>query len=220
MAKTSLKHLFIWLFIYAAGMAYLESTIVVYLRALYYPGGFSVEMAGIPFEMLKIEIFREAATMVMLLAVAVISGETRFQRMGVFLFCFGVWDIFYYIWLRILIGWPAGLLDWDVLFLIPSLWLGPVAAPVLVSIGLCGTGLIFYRYDLPPCHIRSGILPWILILTGCALILLSFMLPGTGLAPHAEDLRYPWWLFFTGAIPACAGVLMIFNRSAAANRSR
>ena len=87
---------------------------------------------------LAIEIGREAATLIMLLGVAMLAGADRWERFLAFCLSFGVWDIFYYAWLWIFVRWPASLFTWDLLFLIPVPWIGPVLAPVLVSVGARG----------------------------------------------------------------------------------
>src|SRR5882672_5956538 len=69
----------------------------------------------------------------MLLAVAMLASEDRWERFLVFSLAFGIWDICYYAWLWVFIGWPPSLLTWDVLFLIPVPWLAPVLAPLIVS---------------------------------------------------------------------------------------
>ena len=77
---------------------------------------------------------REAATLVMLLGVAMLAGTDRWDRIALFCIAFGVWDIAYYVWLWVFLRWPPSLLTWDVLFLIPVPWVGPVVAPVIVSV--------------------------------------------------------------------------------------
>lgn len=129
-----------WLITYAVAMAYVESAVVVYLRAIYYPQGFAFPLAPMPPDMVAIEIGREAATLVMLLGVGMLAGTGRWDRFLTFCVSFGVWDLFYYAWLWILLGWPPSLFTWDVLFLIPVPWIGPVLAPVVVSIALVGAG--------------------------------------------------------------------------------
>jgi membrane protein implicated in regulation of membrane protease activity len=47
---------------------------------------------------------------------------------------FAIWDIFYYIFLWLLIGWPESFFTWDILFLLPVTWVGPVLAPVINSL--------------------------------------------------------------------------------------
>ena len=58
----------------------------------------------------------------MLATVGSAAGRTAVGKFAFFLFLFGVWDIFYYIWLKVFLHWPASLLTWDVLFLIPVPW--------------------------------------------------------------------------------------------------
>ncbi len=137
----------IWLVIFTIAMANLEAVVVVYLRELYYPEGFHIlgfeSLKHIPMKILFIEITREAATMFMLAGIAVFSCRKKdwWGWLAVFMISFGIWDIFYYIWLKIFINWPESLLTEDVLFLIPFPWLGPVISPVLVSIVMIISGI-------------------------------------------------------------------------------
>lgn len=128
--------------VFSVAMAALESAVVVYLRALYYPDGFTVAMKLIEERILLVELVRELATLVMLFAVAWIAGRTFIERLAFFMVAFGVWDIFYYVWLKVFIGWPASLMEWDILFLIPWTWLGPVLAPVICSLTMIVFGLV------------------------------------------------------------------------------
>jgi hypothetical protein len=122
------------LFIFSVAMAALESAVVVYLRALYYPDGFTVAFKLINEQILIIEVVREFATLVMLAGIAYLAGKDRYDRFAYFLLSFAVWDIFYYVWLKVFINWPASFFEWDILFLIPITWLGPVLAPVICSV--------------------------------------------------------------------------------------
>jgi hypothetical protein len=72
--------------------------------------------------------------MVMLGSVAAICARTRGQWFAYFMIAFGVWDIFYYVFLAVIVGWPKSLLDWDVLFLIPLPWWGPGVAPAIIAL--------------------------------------------------------------------------------------
>jgi len=129
----------VWVVLFAVALAYIESAVVVYLRALFDPDGFTfpldLDLADDRWtRILYIEVAREAATLVVLLAGSILVGFNRQTRWAFFLVVFAIWDIFYYVWLKVLLDWPASVLDWDILFLIPLPWAGPVLAPVLVSL--------------------------------------------------------------------------------------
>jgi len=129
---------FLWVSAYAVAMAFLEAAVVVYIRGLLHVTNDHVSLG--PY--VRIEIWREAATIVMLVAVGWMAGRGRLDRLAYGLFAFGLWDIMYYAWLRILIGWPETLLDWDTLFLIPLRWWGPVLSPVLIAALICVTAVL------------------------------------------------------------------------------
>jgi hypothetical protein len=168
MQSTAKPLLFVSLF--SIAMAVLEAAVVVYLRALYYPDGFTVAFKIIDQRILLIELTRELATVLMLVAVGVLVGKTAKEKFAYFLISFAVWDVFYYVWLKVFINWPASLLDWDILFLIPFTWLGPVLAPVLCSFTMFALGIVLLNS-------RSGITPraWMLLLSGTAIILYTFL---------------------------------------------
>ena len=108
-----------------------EAVVVVYLRAAL---GISTDsFSNLPSMYASIETFREAATMVMLLAVAFVSAKVFRERVAVFLWAFAFWDLSYYAGLWATIKWPSSLLTPDVLFLIPVPWLAQVWFPIVVS---------------------------------------------------------------------------------------
>ncbi|RAW00356.1 hypothetical protein [Pseudochryseolinea flava] len=158
--------------IFSIAMAALESAVVVYLRALYYPGEFTVALRLIEEKILLVEIAREAATVIMLGAIGYLCGRNFKDRFAYFLLSFAVWDIFYYIWLKVFINWPATIMDWDILFLIPITWLGPVLAPVI-----CSVSMIVLSYMLITRSSQYVISKqvWSFLLLGCALILYTFI---------------------------------------------
>ena len=128
--------------VFALAMAFVESAVVVYLRGLFYPDGFYGTLAAFPVFYYGTEVFREAATIIMLASVAVLAARRGWwERAAYFLFCFGLWDIFYYVWLYALLGWPPSLLTTDVLFLIPVPWVAPVVAPVVASVVMIAASL-------------------------------------------------------------------------------
>jgi len=122
--------------IFAIAFAFVEAAVVVYLRAAagLWPISPTKAFVSIPQSLLKIEVFREAATMFMLFSVSSLTGRNIAERAATFLWVFAFWDVFYYVWLRITIAWPASFLDSDILFLIPTPWVAQVWFPLLVSI--------------------------------------------------------------------------------------
>ena len=132
---------------FAIAMAHVETMIVVYLRRLYYPEGFDFPLVIIDTPTLLLELEREAATLVMLAAYGLAAGRTKAGKLANFIIAFGVWDIFYYVWLKVVLDWPASLLTWDVLFLIPVPWAGPVIAPISVACTMIGMGLVLLHLE-------------------------------------------------------------------------
>jgi hypothetical protein len=143
-----MKGRFIALFSYAIAMAFLEAAVVVYLRALFYPNGFIVPAAAVNFSpfIYRVDFVREAATMVMLIAVAYLAFEKIKYKIVAFLWLFAIWDLFYYIFLKFILNWPPSLKTIDVLFLIPVPWIAPVWVPIIISsLTLIITSIIFFK---------------------------------------------------------------------------
>src|SRR5216684_2881891 len=167
----------LWVALYAIAMAAVESAVVVYLRAL--DGGaepLSVLLHEIPDRLVAIEVGREVATLVMLVAVAALAARNVWERLLYLALAFGVWDIFYYVWLWVFIRWPPSLLTWDVLFLIPVPWIGPVLAPVLISLMLVAGSLLLLRLKAQGVMLGFSSTVWSLAVAGGFLVLGSFML--------------------------------------------
>lgn len=165
----------VFLSLFAVAMGYFEAAVVIYLRDLLYPDGFSFPLRDMPVRIIVIELFRELSTMVMLVAIAALSGKRFWERFGVFIFIFGVWDIFYYIWLKATINWPSSFLEWDILFLIPAPWIAPVIAPISISILMIFIGLSIINLFRKGCVFRPILITWALAILATASILFSFM---------------------------------------------
>jgi hypothetical protein len=183
----------VWVALYAIAMAVVEAAVVVYLRAIApAEGPLAVLQTVLPQPIIPVELVREAATLVMLLAVAFLAAETAWPRFLYFALAFGVWDLFYYIWLYVFIGWPPSLLTWDVLFLIPVPWIAPVLAPMVVSIGLIAGALWLLGRPVLP---RTS---WAIALAGAGLILLSFTLDSRDVLNNGAAPHFRWGLFASG----------------------
>ena len=190
----------LWLAVYAVAMAYLESAVVVYLRAIYYPDGFAFPLVLLDSGMSAIEIGREAATLVMLLGVAMVMSDDRWERFLFFCLGFAVWDIFYYVWLWVFLDWPPSLLTWDILFLIPVPWIGPVLAPLIISVALIVGSLLLLRLRRRGIPLRFPAWSWGLAVAGGGIVLVSFMLDFRAVLTQVAPPSFRWWLFALGII--------------------
>jgi len=222
--RPDIRRLFVWMSVFFIAMAFLESAVVVYLRALYYPEGFDFPLVAMDNTLVGTEIGREAATILMLLAVPALVTRSALERFAWFCFGFGVWDIFYYVWLKVLLDWPSSLFSRDLLFLIPVPWVGPVWAPCVISLGLIATAVVvlYGRSHNPAFRITP--LSWSLLIGGALLMIVSFTIdPMTRsfgvnelMASHGEALTngrdyvpetFPWPWFAAGFVLAVAGLV-------------
>lgn len=178
--------------VFAIAMAWVESAVVYYLRTMIdriepyqsYPlpvfGGLG-----------QAELVREAATLVMLFIVGWLAGRNWRARWGYFVTAFGIWDIFYYVFLKVLTPWPHSLADWDILFLLPLPWWGPVWAPVSIAMLMIIWGTLASQCDAPN---RSGHRRWTVWGAngvGIVLALYVFMADAIRVAHEgAESLRH------------------------------
>jgi len=206
--------------IFAIAMGFLEAIVVVYIRELYYPQGFSFPLELLPPRIFVIELVREFSTMIMLLSIGFLIGKSALEKFSWFLFSFGVWDIFYYVALKLFLDWPESFLTWDILFLIPITWIGPVLAPLICSLTMIFFALsVFTRIKTP--KIINPVF-WYPILIGAGLIFSSFIFDYTKLligegyfssgGPSLFDLgftkailsyipeKFQWGLFLTGEL--------------------
>lgn len=202
------QKIFIPLLIFGVAMAFLESAIVVFLREIWdmtalFPIQNIFENAN-NLRILKIEFGREAATLVMLVSIACALGKNAWQRMAYLFFMFGVWDIFYYVWLWVLIGFPASLLTWDILFFIPYTLVAPVYAPVVVSLVMILSGMMIIHAQKRQVTLRSTLRFWIMEILAFGLVYTSMvwesMIGTIKRNPLAEEseLNYPWLLLVIG----------------------
>jgi len=148
-----------------------------------------------------VESFREAATIVMIAAVGMLAGRTWRSRAGYAALAFGAWDIFYYVFLHHISGWPRTLMDWDILFLLPLPWWGPVLAPVSIALVmiLWGTLATQSRETAAGTSARWA---WALGWAGVALALAMFMIDAWRALPAGRDAvlqvlptRFNWPVF-------------------------
>jgi hypothetical protein len=197
----------LWLAVFGVAFGYVEGTVVVYLRTIAYAGGFSFPLEPIPPLILGAEIGREAATLGMLAAAALAPGGRALLKLARFLFCFGLWDVFYYVGLKVLLGWPLSLLTWDVLFLIPVPWSAPVLAPASVAVCFVAVGAygIIRRGDVRIRRWQRGVAGGSMVL-----ILVTFFWNVGPCVSGARPSSYPWPLFGLGLAAWAAVVTAAF----------
>jgi len=201
---------------FAVAMAYLESAVVVYLREMYHIVDLVKDTPLKPDAYTIIEIGREAATIVMLAVIGLLAGSSLPKKIGYFFLSFGVWDIFYYIWLSIFIQWPKSLFEWDILFLIPLPWWGPLIAPVLISLLLILIGYLL----ISEVKFKVTSIDWTIFGLSTFLILYTFMedsikviISGTGDLTEIRPTSFNWILFLTAYIVWIGITIKVFYLS-------
>jgi hypothetical protein len=217
-SKTQFWRIVAGLVIFGIAFGYVEAAVVAYLRAIYnplrlhfYPGTADELFPLLSFEQLRLlgpehimrlktEIGRELATLLMLAGVAVTAARSVREWVAAFLVCFGIWDITFYVSLKLLLHWPASLMTWDILFLIPVPWTGPVIAPLVASVSMIASGvvLLWREYDGKPVHLSA--VRWALILLGGALIVAAFMWDFRNTASGGNPNPFNWVLFISGEV--------------------
>lgn len=213
-----------WTLVVLAGfsiaMALLESAVVVYMRRLYYPDN---PMELFPLHFLNnydpvLELSRELATVVMIVTVALLAerGTNLTRKFAAFVFVFGTWDFFYYVWLKVLMDWPQTWTEWDVLFLIPMIWVGPWICPALIALlFMIWGGWVLYW----PEHLRLTVPAVCVFVVGAAMGLVSFMQPIAALTWSAAEANtqrvaqytpgeFWWWLYALSLILMTIGLGM------------
>ena len=224
MSRADLRRTLIALGLFGLAFGFVEAAVVIDLRAVYEPihgrlhpdsppGDLfplltlaDLRAAGpVPLRLLGVELAREAATLVMLAAIALAFARNIKQWLAGFLIAFGVWDLAFYATLRMLIGWPASLGTWDLLFLIPVPWASPVAAPMVVALEMIGAGLAILIRERQGDPASLGRPQVAAIVVGAALMLLAFCWDWQSLSAGGHPADFPWPIFAVGYGTAAAG---------------
>jgi len=214
------------LLLFGVSFGYVEAAVVTYSGALYepvrerfYPNSPPSDVFPLLTERqlkeaepeqlrpLKAELVREAATLVMLGAVAIGVGRNGMQTLAAFLIAFGTWDISFYAFLKLLHDWPASLLTWDLLFLLPVPWAAPVLAPVLVSLSMIGAGLVLLGRDWAGSPVRLGLSHWLGLLAAGVVLVMAFTWDFRNIAGGGLPRSFNWPLFTLGGAIALATFL-------------
>jgi hypothetical protein len=205
------------LVLFGAAFGFVEAVVVVDLRALFepvlqrhlpertpgdlfplIPPDHLVSEEPATWRRLSIEVAREAATLVMLAAVGLAVGHNFRQGFAAFLVAFGVWDLFFYLSLKVLIDWPESLLTWDLLFLLPVPWVAPVIAPMIVALTMIGAGSIVLAQEYAGRPFRLSAVDWSVISAGGLILVGAFCWDFRNILAGALPQRFPWPLFALG----------------------
>ncbi len=212
-----LGYLGLWLFGIAFGL--MEASVVVYLRALSAPDGAGAAnptdmLTGLAAQLLATERIRELTTLAILAVPAALFARRLSYKVLAFLLCFGVWDLSYYGFLKLMLNWPPKWLTLDVLFLVPRPWVAPVLCPVLIS----GLLVVFASGCLMLGRTRTLRLPGLIAtlsgLLGGALVMFSFLRAGEAMRLDYA-INFVWWPFAAGyalLVLAAASLLVQYYR--------
>jgi hypothetical protein len=224
------------LLLFGAAFGYLEAAVVSYLRIVHEPARrhfYPDRRPGELFPLLTleqvrtagpeqqktlfIEIGREAATMLMLAAIALALARNARQWTAAFAIAFGVWDIVFYACLKLLLGWPPSLFTWDILFLIPAPWVGPVIAPVLVSLAMIAGGIWCLWREAVNRPLQIGLWNAGGVLLGALVIILSFTLDYRNIMARGMPRPFHWGVFGLGMAIGAASFLWAAKRRTGSN---
>ncbi len=209
----------LWVSLFAVAFAMIETAVVIYLRKIFYPGGFDFPLQLISPDLAVVESLREVATMLLLVSIAAVAARKFMTGIAWFIYAFAIWDIFYYVFLYVFLGWPETLLTWDVLFLLPFTWVGPVIAPVINSICMILLAMIIVTYRE---HLKIKAWHWAGLIIGAIIIIIaytedyvSFMLSDFSIfemlnvsntdsviakAGNYVPQDFAWWVFLFGIV--------------------
>ncbi|KPL15209.1 MAG: hypothetical protein AMS23_08405 [Bacteroides sp. SM1_62] len=233
MNNKSLTFLLLVVTIFSIAMGLLESAVVIYLRKILYPEGFGFPLSPVTPDLILTELLREGATLIMLLGIGFLAGRNASERFAWFLYSFAIWDIFYYVFLWLLIGWPESLMTYDVLFLLPSTWIGPVITPVIVSTTMIGFALLILVLNRRREGIKIPGVSWLALITGSVVLILGFIWDYSSFIMESMTIRdiwtlpkeqvlelatqyiprkFNWFLFILGELVILSGILGFYLR--------
>jgi hypothetical protein len=211
--------------LYAISFGFVEAAVVEYLRAIYYPldrGGFQfpaptleqiTALGNEHWVRLLIELGRQLCTLIMLMSTGIMAGKNRREACAHFVVAFGVWDISFYLWLKLFLNWPPGLMTWDLLFLIPVPWVGPVLAPIMVSVTMIFSGVIVLRRESEGKPVTARWIDWFLLIVGGGIVIVSFCWDYRNIMNGGLPNPFQWPLFLVGLAVACCAFVVAVRRN-------
>lgn len=222
--RPSLRRSFTALGLFGLTFGFIEAAVVVDLRAFYEPihqqfvsAGESdslfpllrldqIEAAGpVASRLLLVELARELATLGLLAAMALALGSSLISGLAGFVVAFGLWDLWYYVFLKLLLGWPASLMTWDLLFLWPVPWSAPVLAPVLVSLFAIAAGAFALVRESQGRPIAPRSTDWLALFVGAIVLVIAFCWDWRNVTAGGLPRPFRWDLYTLGLALGLAG---------------
>lgn len=231
----SINKILLYVSILTIALAFVESAVVVYLREIYYPEGFNFPPAQFSLKIAITEIIRESCTIIILFSICWLSDKRFILRFAYFIYCFAIWDIFYYVFLKLILNWPESFFTWDVLFLIPTTWTAPVIAPIIVSITMIGFAALIFILTNEKIQLSFNRFDWLLLISGSVILIIAFIWDYSSyifqyfsfsellrnlnsekvsdIAIQYKPEKFNWWLFLTGEILILADIIIFGKRN-------
>lgn len=224
----------IWVVTFSIAFAWVEGSVVIYLREIYFKGSFNFPIVLewkngelIVDVLMRVEFVREIATILMLVAVGCAAGKNTLQKFCFFMIAFGVWDIFYYIWLWTMVSWPDSIMTWDLLFFIPVPWVGPVLTPLLIALAMVAAGSLIIYYDEKSYAIYWRWYDWCIELILGLLIIMAFCWDWKNIMRIPDSVfhngipnSFAWWLFLPAYLLSVAYFAARLKQIVSANRGQ
>ena len=216
------------LVLFGVAFGYVESAVVVYLRTIgepifrhAQPNRTADDVFPLPHiedwqqtgqealckRLLITELAREFATLVMLAAIGLAHARNFRQWFAGFMISFGVWDIFYYVFLKVLIDWPASLATWDILFSLPVAWASPVVYPVVLAGQMIAGGVVILSREYTGNPIKFTLGHAAAIIAGGLAIVTAFCWDYKNIATGGMPNPFNWPLLTLGDLLSIGGFL-------------
>ncbi len=195
----SVKTRLISVSMFAIAMGLLEAICVVYIRKIIFPPDGNITNTPISEFNFTLEAIRETMTIIMLTTTSILAAFNWRTRLAMFFLAFGIWDIFYYIGLKIFLDWPTSIIDWDTLFLIPVAWYSPVLVPVLISTYFIFGSIFIILHEGNGTKLKFCFSVVLLQFLGFLVWFYSFIKDSAIISENGYiNVKYSWVLFFLG----------------------
>lgn len=207
----SVKTRLICVSLFAIAMGLLEAICVVYIRQILFPPDGNIANTPISDFDFALETIRESMTIIMLTTLSILAAFNLRTRLAMFFLAFGIWDIFYYIGLKIFLDWPTFILDWDTLFLIPVAWYSPILVPVLISTYFIIGSIFIVLHEGNGTTLNFGLRVIILQFLGFIVWFYSFIKDSAMISENGyANVEYSWVLFFLGLLLGVSSLTFSF----------